>query len=331
VSMEKQYKHLTMTERELIAKMKYEGKDAGEIASTLGRNKSTISRELKRNSSAEYKCYTPCRAQHRSDERRQAARRRPRLKDDKVRRYIHEKLALGWSPELIAGRLSMEHPGFSISYEAIYQYIYHPMTSGREELIACLRRAHRKRKQKGIGRKQRKTKIPNRISIEARPLSVESRRYYGHWEGDSLISRKSLAALNSLTERKTRLLLLTKLTRKGAEETKDAIIDRLYLLPAKMRRTLTLDNGTENARHEEITTEIGIKCFFAHPYSSWERGTNEHINGLIRWYLPKGTDFSKISDEQVAHIESLINNRPRKCLGFKTPIEVASSFVALRG
>jgi IS30 family transposase len=326
--MEKQYKHLTMTERELIAKMKYEGKDAGEIASTLGRNKSTISRELKRNSSAEYKCYTPCRAQHRSDERRQAASRRPRLKDDKVRRYINEKLALGWSPELIAGRLSMEHPGFSISYEAIF---YHPMTSGREELIACLRRAHRKRKQKGIGRKQRKTKIPNRISIEARPLSVESRRYYGHWEGDSLISRKSLAALNSLTERKTRLLLLTKLTRKGAEETKDAIIDRLYLLPAKMRRTLTLDNGTENARHEEITTECGIKCFFAHPYSSWERGTNEHINGLIRWYLPKGTDFSKISDEQVAHIESLINNRPRKCLGFKTPLEVASSCVALRG
>ena len=331
MSMPKNYKHLTMSEREHIAKMHWESKGIGEIAGALGRDKGTISRELKRNSSLEYKCYTPCRAQHRSDERRKAASKLPRLKNKVIRQYVEEKLVLGWSPELIAGRLSMDQPDLSISHEAIYQYIYHPMTSGREELIACLRRAHRKRKQKGIGRKQRKTKIPNRISIEARPLSVESRRYYGHWEGDSLISRKSLAALNSLTERKTRLLLLTKLTRKGAEETKDAIIDRLYLLPAKMRRTLTLDNGTENARHEEITTEIGIKCFFAHPYSSWERGTNEHINGLIRWYLPKGTDFSKISDEQVAHIESLINNRPRKCLGFKTPIEVASSFVALRG
>jgi IS30 family transposase len=225
----------------------------------------------------------------------------------------------------------LERIGFSISYEAIYQYIYHPKTADREELIASLRRCHRKRMHKSIGRKVRKTKIPNRVPIDVRPKSVESRRYYGHWEGDScLISRKSPAALNSLTERKSRLLLLTKLKRKGAEETKDAIIRRLYALPASMRRTLTLDNGTENAQHEEITSEIGLKCYFAHPYASWQRGTNEHINGLVRWYLPKGTDFSKISEEQIAQIESLINNRPRKCLGFKTPLEVASSCVALR-
>jgi IS30 family transposase len=108
-------------------------------------------------------------------------------------------------------------------------------------------------------------------------------------------------------------------------------INRLKNLPKKARRTLTLDNGTENAMHEEITSSIGIKCFFTHPYCSWERGTNENLNGLIRWYLPKGTDFSNISDEQIKHIESLINNRPRKCLGFKKPIEVASSFVALQG
>jgi IS30 family transposase len=124
--------------------------------------------------------------------------------------------------------------------------------------------------------------------------------------------------------------LLTKLKRKGAEETKDAIIRRLYALPASMRRTLTFDNRTENAQHEEITSEIGLKCYFAHRYASWQRGTNEHINGLVRWYLPKGTDFSKISEEQIAQIESLINNRSRKCLGFKTPLEVASSCVALR-
>ena len=125
--------------------------------------------------------------------------------------------------------------------------------------------------------------------------------------------------------------MLTKLKRKSMDATSEAVVARLQGLPDKARRTLTMDNGTENAGHEKITVEIGIKCYFAHPYASWERGTNENINGLVRWYLPKGTDFSKISCRQIAQIESLINNRPRKCLGFKTPIEVASSFVALQG
>jgi IS30 family transposase len=329
--MEKQYKHITMEERELISKMHHESKKQSEIARFLGRDKGTISRELQRNASTEYDCYTPCQAQRRCDERRKKASRRPRLKNETVRIYVREKLALGWSPELIAGRLSLEQPEQSLSYEAIYQYIYHPKTKEREELIACLRRAHKKRRNKSIGRKARKTKIPNRVPIDARPKSVESRRYYGHWEGDSLVSRKSLAALNSLTERKSRFLFLTKLNRKGAEETRNAVVSRLHKLPARMRRTLTLDNGTENAQHEEITARIKTKCYFAHPYASWQRGTNEHINGLIRWYLPKGTDFCKISEEQIAQIESLINNRPRKCLGFKTPFEVVASVVALQG
>ena len=266
-----------MTERELIAKMYWEGDGINEIARALNRNKGTISRELKRNSSAEYQCYTPCRAQQRSHDRRKAASRRPRLKHEGIRQYVREKLLLGWAPELIAGRLSLDHPSCAISYEAIYQYIYHPKTPEREELIACLRRAHRKRKRKSVCRKQRKTKIPNRVSIEARPKSVASRRSYGHWEADSLISRKSLAALNSLTERKSSLLFLTKIKRKGSEETKNAIIRRLVCLPAQMRRTLTFDNGTENAQHEEMTAILGIKCYFTHPYYSWERGTNEHI------------------------------------------------------
>jgi IS30 family transposase len=191
-------------------------------------------------------------------------------------------------------------------------------------------RGHRKRKSKGIGRKERKTKIPNRIPIEERPVSVESRSRFGHWEGDSLVSRKSLAALNSLVERKSRLLFLSRLERKSAELTKDAVLQRLQGLPEKARRTLTLDNGTENAQHEAITDAIGMQCYFARPYASWQRGTNESVNGLVRRYFPKGTDFSKITDVQVAKVESLINNRPRKCLGYKTPLEVASAFVALR-
>jgi IS30 family transposase len=234
------------------------------------------------------------------------------------------------SPEQISGRIGIDHPGHSINHEAIYQYIYHPRNPDLLEMINLLRRAHKKRRNKGIGRKERKTKIPNRIPIDARPKSIDSRRNYGHWEGDSIISRKSKAALTTLTERKSRLVLITKLQRKGDAETNKAIINRLKKLPARGRQTLTLDNGTENAKHELLSAKLGIKCYFAHPYASWERGTNENINGLLRWYLPKGTDFRKIDAELISRIEYLLNNRPRKCLDYKTPLEAAASSVALR-
>lgn len=329
--MEKHYSHLTVTERELLAKLYYEGKGPSEIAKALGRDKSTISRELSRNASSLTRCYTPCRAQIRCEERRRKASRRPRLRNETVRSYVHEKLVLGWSPEIIAGRLPLDHPGRHISDEAIYQYLYDYRTKDRDQWIKLLRRAHRKRTRKGIGRKVRKTKIPNRIPIEARPRSVESRRYYGHWEGDTLESQKSPPVLNSLTERKSRLLLLTKLERRAAGETKKAVVARLGSFPPRLRRTLTLDNGTENTLHEEITKETGAKCYFARPYASWQRGTNEQTNGLVRQFLPKGTDFRNISEEQIAEIESRINNRPRKCLRFKTPHEIVTRVVALRG
>jgi IS30 family transposase len=328
--MEK-YIHLTLAERDVITTMLSEKSSLGDIAKVIGRSKSTLSRELKRNSSPEYKLYLSHRAHRRAERRRKQASRRLRLKNNRIISYVTTKLKEGWSPEQIAGRIGIDHPGLSISHEAIYQYIYHPKTEERQELIGCLRRAHRKRKNKSIGRRQKKTKIPNRIPIDLRPPSVEDRIQYGHWEADSLVSRKSLVAINSLVERKSRLLMLTRLERKTAEATFKAVVGRLKNLTPKARRTLTLDNGTENAMHQEITSTIGIKCFFAHPYASWERGTNEHINGLVRWYLPKGTDFRKISDVEIARIESLINNRPRKCLGFKTPLEAASPFVALRG
>ncbi len=305
-------------------------KSSTDIAKFLGRDKSTISRELRRNCSLEYKLYLSRRAHQRAVQRKKSASKRQRLKNERVVCYVTSKLKEGWSPEQIAGRISIDQPGLSISHEAIYQYVYHPATDDRQELIQCLRRAHRKRKNKGIGRKQRKTKIPNRVPIELRPASVDERAQFGHWEGDSLVSRKSKVALNSLVERKSRLLLLTKLERKTAEVTRDTVVNRLKILPRKARRTLTLDNGTENTKHQEITASIGTKCFFAHPYASWERGTNENLNGLVRWYLPKGTDFRKISKAQIARIESLINNRPRKCLGYKTPLEAASACVALR-
>jgi IS30 family transposase len=181
-----------------------------------------------------------------------------------------------------------------------------------------------------MGRICRKPKISNRISIEQRPVSVETRHQFGHWESDTIVSKKSTGTLCSLVERKSRLLLLTKLKKRASGDVSRAIVKRLSSFPQHARRTLTLDNGSENAGHEKIAHSTKVKCFFAHPYASWERGTNENTNGLVRWYLPKGTDLGKIPVEQIALIESLINNRPRKCLGYKTPIEVASSCVALR-
>jgi IS30 family transposase len=323
--MQKPYKHLSQEEREIIANLLSGGSSLGDIAKAVGRDKSTISRELNRNSPPERLRYVPCRAHARACERKTEANKHERLKNDLIRQYVKAGLAKGWSPEQISGRIRLEHPGESINHEAIYQYIYHPQNPDRLEMIQLLRRAHKKRKNKSIGRKVRKTTIPNRIPIDTRPKSVESRRQYGHWEGDSLISRKSKAALNTLVERKSRLVLITKLSRKGADETNQAVIDRLKKLPAKGRQTLTLDNGTENAKHEALSSRLGIRCYFARPYASWERGTNENANGLIRWYLPKGTDFRTITSEQIARIEYLLNSRPRKCLGYKTPLEVAAS------
>lgn len=324
------YKQLSQEEREHIAYLLSEGNSLGNIAKALGRNKGTISRELARNSAPEYRRYTPCRAHARACERKITANTHERLKNNFIRQYVWDSLKQGWSPEQISGRIRLDHPGCSVNHEAIYQYIYHPQNPQRLEMINLLRRAHKKRRNKSIGRKEKKTKIPHRIPIDARPESVQNRNRYGHWEGDSMVSRKSKAALNTLAERKSRLVLITKLPRKGAAETNKAIINRLKKLPAGGRQTLTLDNGTENAKHEQLSARLGIKCYFAHPYSSWERGTNENLNGLIRWYLPKGTDFSKITPEQIARIEYLLNSRPRKCLGYKTPLEVAASSVALR-
>lgn len=328
--MGKHYRHLSVRQRERLARMVNEGHNLAEIAKALRRNKSTIWRELRRNGTPQRPLYSPCRAQARSEERRSRASRRPRIPNERIRAYIREKIKIGWSPEIIAGRLRLDHPRLHISHEAIYQYLYDRQTKDRKELILLLRRAHRNRKLRGVGRKVRKTKIPNRIPIEARPKGINSRRTYGHWEGDTMESQKSPPVLNSLTERKSRLLLLTKLARKAAGETKKAIVGRLGGLPTSLRKTITLDNGTENTLHEEITTEIGARCYFAKPYASWQRGTNEQTNGMVRWYLPKGTDFRNISEEDIAEVESRINNRPRKCLKYRTPLEIFTRVVALR-
>ena len=328
--MGKSYNHISRDERVAIGIMLKDGKSLNDIARALGRNKGTISREIKRNSSPKQNFYTMPWAHLKAERRSWRAHRRTRLKNEQIVLYVRSKLKEGWSPEQISGRIGLDCPGLSISHEAIYQYVYSFGRKRCKGLTIQLRCRHPRRWKKSMGRRCRKPKIINRISIEKRPAAVETRHQFGHWEGDTIVSMKSRGTLSCLVERKSRLLLLTKLPRRSSDDVSRAILYRLSSFPQHARRTLTLDNGSENAGHEKITESLKVKCFFAHPYASWERGTNENINGLVRWYLPKGTDLSKIPAEQIALIESLINNRPRKCLGYKTPIEVASSCVALR-
>ena len=322
--------HLSLQERGLIHDMVWDKLSMSEIARRISRDPSTISRELNRNTPPLLKRYTPHLAQEHYEVRKQTVRQRPRLKNPKIVRYVRRKLKSGWSPEQIAGRWSKLHKKLTISHEAVYQYIYASTKPGEAgDLRVCLRRKHKRRQRKNIPFKEPRTTIPNRISIDLRPEEISKRATYGHWEGDSMVSKKSKASLNTLTERKSRLVKISKLSRRTIEETNQAVIAQLGAYPEILRRTITLDNGTENAGHEQITGRINLKCFFAHPYHSWERGTNENTNGLIRHYFPKGTDFATVSEEDIKWVENLLNNRPRKCLGYLTPNEVFNKAVAL--
>lgn len=259
--------------------------------------------------------------------------KRPRLKNVFIRSYVHTHLEVGYSPEQIAGRLSKEFCIYHISHEAIYQYIYaqyrrngYGLCTGTD-LRSFLRRRHKVRHPKKIPYVIEKGALQERISIDERSEEVNDRHIPGHWEGDSVVSRKSLVRLNTLVERTSGLVCISKISSGSGKETTKAVIRRLRRIPRRLRKTLTVDNGFENAGHKDITASLGTNVYFAHPYHSWERGTNENTNGLIRWYLPKGTDFATIPEVVISEIEYRLNTRPRKRLGWQTPLEVFNSFV----
>jgi IS30 family transposase len=328
VAMHGCYRHVSRDERGKIMFMKMWGLEVSEIARRLGRNKGTVSRELRRNKSIHADCYTDESAQVWADRRRQRSSRHGWLQNERIRDYVESKLQTGWSPELIAGRIRLELPGCSISHEAIYQYIYHLEPPKLKEYVGYLRRSHCRRRKRGTG-SGRKSRIPNRISIADRPAAVALRKQMGHWEGDSLVSSRNTTVLYSLVERKTRLLRLVRIRGRDAKRTARAIVRKLRPLPARARRTLTFDNGFEHRQHEQVTRAIGASCYFCDPYSAWQRGTNENRNGLIRYYFPKGTDFARLTQTEITRVERAINNRPMKCLGYRTPLEAAARFVAL--
>ena len=312
------YSQLSLTERELISLYQAQGKSVNDIGRLLNRSGSTISRELKRNAPPVHKnYYVGSRAHQRSKDRTSTAHKRPRLKNDLTHDYVENKLKLGWSPEQISGRLELDHPGNTISYETIYQYIY----KERRELIKLLPRGHKRRQKRGHSKKHRNSHISNRVSIENRPEGINTRIEAGHWESDTLGSRLSKAALVVNVERKTRVTLISKIDYKTAFNTKDSIIQRLCALPKKLRQTITYDNGYENSLHEDVNKAIQIKSYFCTPNASWQKGTVENTNGLIRRFFPKKTDFLIVSDNEVQLVEFLLNTRPRKCLNYLTPYE----------
>ena len=327
------YKHLSILEREKIQELLWQNKSIRSIAKVLNRSVSSIAREIKKNIPLHYQ-YAPRLANERALRKRKSRGRKLRLKSYFIRRYVIDHLKMGYSPEQIAGRLSLEYPQYKISHEAIYQYIYSQVwreghgisKNGYHDLRIYLKRRHKRRETKGMRKYQRLLKH-NGLSIEERPKEVEKRKTIGHWEGDSVVSRKSKVGLNTLVERKTGLVLISKIQNGTSNVTASTVINRLKSFPCK---TLTTDNGTENFAYERIQNELQISCYFAHPYCSGERGTNENTNGLIRYYLPKGTDFATISNEVISRIEYILNTRPRKRLGWKTPLEVFNESVALQ-
>lgn len=326
--MKKPYKHLSLREREKLFGWRKEGLSLREVARRLGRDVSTLSRELKRNAPPIRKgYYLPAKAQVRANKRNTLSRTRARLKRPEIRRYVLRKLRQDLSPEQIAGRLSTEKPGLGISHEAIYQFIY----AEARNLIPLLARSHRKRLRRWHTKKHRKSHIPQRVPITQRPGIVEERRQFGHWEADTVISRLSKPALLVMVERKSRYVRLALLPQKSAGATRTAINRRLSRLPDGLRRTITYDNGSENVEHLKVNETVGTKSYFCLPFHSWEKGTVENTAGLVRRYFPKKTDFATISPEQVHRVEWRLNNRPRKCLNFRTPLEVYRSSVALTG
>lgn len=316
---------LTETERKLICKWKALGWSNISVAEKLGRDTSTIGRELKRNK-FKGKVYEPLHAQSLAQKRKAKAwNAKKHLKNRKLFAYIISHLREGWSPEQIAGRLKfVEHPNdpsWHICHETIYAFIY----SGKwthhkdEPLFEYLRRKQKRRQKKG-GRSAQKVRIPDRVSIHQRPEEVAARVVPGHWEGDTVVGRNHKTGLHTEYERVTSLTRIIKLNAINSEETIKAQFIIFKPLPKQLRRSTTLDNGLEMAKHKRLS-ELDIQTYFADPYSSWQRGGNENTNLWVRYYFPKKTDFTPISPEEIKEVEKELNTRPRKRLKYLKPIE----------
>jgi transposase, IS30 family len=330
--MRSKFTHLSLMERELLFAWKEQRISFRVIATRLHRSHTTISREWKRNTKY-FHSYIPCMAQKRYERISGFQRRGASLKNPFIFLYVRKHLADGWSPEQIAGRLSLDHPHQHIDDETIYRYIYSPRV--RKEKLWRLLPLARKRRRRWHGRKMQRTGASCRLpflTIDARPAEINDRKVFGHWETDNYIgTNKEKAVLSVTTERLTRFTILEKLAGKEAQHKTAALIDRLSRFPDIARKSITADNGFENYGHRTVSDTLSVAFYFAHPYSSWEKGTVENTNNRLRRYLPRGTMLTHISEAAIGKIEKRLNTTPRKCLGFKTPLEKLYEVLAQAG
>ena len=329
------YQRLSNDEREEISRSIAKEMGLSEIAERLGRHRTTIWREVKRNCGKNgYRAFSASkRAQSRAATRRKGKRKlviNQRLAD-----YVKERLRQNWSPQEISQRIKIEYAidmSMQISHESIYQYIYVlPRGELKRTLIQALRQEHKYRRAKNEQKEsETRGKIANMLSIEERPAEVADRTVPGHWEGDLILGKYKQSALGTLVERTTRYTILVPLgDQKDATSVRKAYAEAFQTIPAELKKTLTYDQGKEMSEHQRFTIDTDIQVYFAHPASPWERGTNENTNGLIRQYFPKGTDFTKVSVEDIKEVQRSLNDRPRAVLNYLKPDEVFNNLVAL--
>jgi len=325
------YTRLNDLEREEISRLLSQKCSLNNIAEELDRSVSTISREVKAGGGNKY-TYRAIKAQNRA--KRNAGKRKlgkHKLKaNPRLWTYIRKKLKKRWSPRQIAEELDTDYPNdmtMRISPEAIYTYIYVlPRGALKKELTSCLRQNRKRRRKQSRGVKIER-KIEDMLSIEERPKDVEDRIIPGHWEGDLIIGKRNRSALGTLVERTTRTTILVPLKSREAEVVAKSFAKEVKKLPKQMKLSMTYDQGREMAKHKLFTSITGIKVYFAHPRSPWERGTNENTNGLIRQFFPKGTDFNKISRYEIKKVQDLLNGRPRQTLNFQKPYKVFNQLI----
>lgn len=329
--MGKHYSRLNDGERVTIMMMRLKGCGMSEIARAIGRHKSTISRELRVDPYSEELAYNAFRAETYAKVRWRRWRKGRKLKPGNwLFAFVAHKLRRGWSPLQIAGRLKRMYPDDPkrrVSHEAIYKALYVlPRGELRRELLACLRQGHQHRWPRSRGQTRRE-RLPEELRIAARPEEVGKRLVPGHWEGDLLKGASNRSAVATLIERQSRFVLLGKMAGSDALAAQECFERLFNEVPQGLRKSLTYDRGSEMARHRELSRRTGVKVFFADPYAPWQRGSNENVNGLVRQYLPKGTDLSVHSQAELDRIADLLNGRPRKVLDFKTPLEAMAELM----
>ena len=316
---------LTCLERQMIEFRLNAHVGIRQIGRDLKRNHGVVSYEIKRNKSRDG-VYSAVLAQEKTDRRRTKQRKRKRKldMDETLRDHVIQELERGQSPDVIAGRLKTNPPpgleGKTISHESIYAWIQ--IGEGRKLGLHHYLLSGRPRRQKHRSRKKRKTHIPDRVSIHERPEGINERKEVGHWETDSMVFRKQRERLSVQYERKARYVIIHRLSDGTAGATDEAIQDSIQSLPQDLWKTLTFDNGGEGANHTTFRSSYGIKTFFCDPYASWQKGGVENTNKIIRRFLPRDTDMSQITQQDIYAIQQKINATPRKILGYKTPAEV---------